>query len=140
MRLAFPMRFQAEGGKYWVQGIGSLSGVLTEGESLDHARAMAREALSLMLASWLDDGKPIPRPDLVEGEGIEWIEPDPAVSAPILLRWAREDAGLTQADLARRLNVTRQAVQRLERSDANPSIKTLARAMRALGRELHLAV
>lgn len=136
----FPIRVHQEDGAFWAQGVPPLDGLFTSGRDLDELRAMAADALNLMLGSMLDNAEPIPRPALVEAEDLLWVEPDPDVAAPILLKWLREDAGLTQADLASRLNVTRQAVQRLERSDANPSIKTLKRVMRALGRDLHLAV
>jgi transcriptional regulator with XRE-family HTH domain len=55
-----------------------------------------------------------------------------------LLRNARKAAGLTQAELARHLGTTQSAVARLEASGANPRIDTLARALRACGRELAL--
>jgi predicted RNase H-like HicB family nuclease/DNA-binding XRE family transcriptional regulator len=142
MTLAYPMKFHpAEEGGYWVQGVPPLTNVLSEGETLEHAKEMAREALSGVFLSMLDHGLPIPRPlPIIEEEGIQWIEPEPSVVAPILLRWAREDAKMTQSELAARLGITYQSVQRLERSGANPSIKTLAKVAKALGRELHIAL
>jgi transcriptional regulator with XRE-family HTH domain len=58
------------------------------------------------------------------------------VSAGPILRKARLDAGLTQAQLAARLGFTQPAVARLERPDANPTVATLDRALRATGRRL----
>jgi transcriptional regulator with XRE-family HTH domain len=55
-----------------------------------------------------------------------------------LLRDARRSAGLTQAGLAARLGTTQSAIARLEADGANPRIDTLARALRACGRELSL--
>lgn len=143
MNLAFPMRFTPEPGEdgvYNVQGIEPMDNVITYGESLDEARMMAREALTAVIESMLDHGTPVPRPPVAEGEDIYLIEPEPEVVAPLLLRWAREDAKLTQSDLANRLGITYQSVQKLERSGANPSIKTLSKVARALGRELHIAL
>ena len=141
MRLAYPMRFTEEPGTpgvFNVQGIRPLEGVITFGDSLDHAKTMAREALTLMLEGMLDEGQAIPRPTEAKGKAIHWIEPEAGVVAPILLKWAREEAKLTQGELAARLGKTYQAVQRLERSGAYPTVKTLAKAAKALGRELHL--
>lgn len=143
MILAYPMLFEPEEvGGFVVQGVGPepLPGVITEGDDLEEARDMAKEALGLMLGSLLDNGEPIPRPPQAEGPDIHWIMVDPYLAAPIMLRWAREEANLTQGELAARLNVTRQAVAKLERSTANPSLKTLTRVFRALGRDLQLAV
>lgn len=57
-----------------------------------------------------------------------------------LLAHARRDAGLTQAQLARRLGISQAAVARLERPDSNPRLATLDRALRATGAELRLSV
>lgn len=135
------MRFHlAEEGGYWVEGVPPMDNVLTEGESLDEARWMAKDALTGVLASMLDRNLPIPCPPEAEGDDIHWIEPSPEVVAPILLRWAREEAHLTLSELADRVGVTYQAIQRLEKSNANPSLKTLSKVARALGRELKIAI
>lgn len=55
-----------------------------------------------------------------------------------LLADARRSAGLTQTDLATRLAISQAAVAQLERSDSNPRIATLDRALRAAGLELVL--
>lgn len=59
------------------------------------------------------------------------MEPAAKVAVPILLRKAREAAGLTQGGLADRLGVTYQAVQKWERSGANPTVVTIDRVLRA---------
>jgi transcriptional regulator with XRE-family HTH domain len=53
-----------------------------------------------------------------------------------LLADARRRAGLTQADLAKRLAISQAAVAQLERADSNPRLATLDRAMRAAGVEM----
>lgn len=50
-----------------------------------------------------------------------------------LIRTARLEAGLSQAELAARLGTTQPAVARLERAGANPRVKTLSRVMEATG-------
>jgi DNA-binding XRE family transcriptional regulator len=143
MKLAYPMRFYPEPttpGVYNVEGIEPMGQVLTYGESLEHAKEMARDALTGVLEVMLDNNQPIPRPPHAEGQDIVWVEPEPEVVAPILLRWAREEAKLTQGEVAARMGITQQSYQRLERSGANPSIKTLARAARALNRRLDLDI
>ena len=49
------------------------------------------------------------------------------------LKKARIDAGITQAELAKRLGVTPQTVSQYERGIKNPKIETLARFADALG-------
>ena len=52
------------------------------------------------------------------------------------LKEARKLAGLTQADLARRLGTTQSAIARLERPGANPRVETLIAAVEATGHTL----
>jgi len=55
---------------------------------------------------------------------------------PALLRDARRQAGLTQAELASRLGVSQAAVAKLERAGANPTVETLDRTLWATGHRL----
>jgi transcriptional regulator with XRE-family HTH domain len=61
-----------------------------------------------------------------------------SVNAAVLVRAARRDAALTQAQLAERLGMTQAGVARLERRDANPTVATLDRVLRAAGKRLEL--
>jgi transcriptional regulator with XRE-family HTH domain len=73
----------------------------------------------------------------VDGAGYDPITVRGLTSLPgRLLADARRRAGLTQADLAKRLAITQAAVAQLERSDSNPRLATLDRALRATGVEL----
>jgi transcriptional regulator with XRE-family HTH domain len=55
-----------------------------------------------------------------------------------MLADARRRAGLTQAELAARLGMSQSGVAKLEREDANPTVRTLERALRAIGRRLEM--
>jgi transcriptional regulator with XRE-family HTH domain len=56
-----------------------------------------------------------------------------------LIRKARADAGMSQAEVAERAGMTQSAIARLERSGANPTISTLATVIAATGHRLILA-
>ncbi len=56
-----------------------------------------------------------------------------------LLRHARREAGLTQAQLAGRLGRKQASIARLEAPGANPTLATLDRALHATGRRLELS-
>lgn len=58
--------------------------------------------------------------------------------AATTIRRARRDAGLTQAELAGRLNISQAAIARLERPGANPTVATLRKALAATGQTLQL--
>ncbi len=60
------------------------------------------------------------------------------MTAAALIRSARRSAGLTQAELARRLGTTQGAVAQLEHPGANPTVARLDASLRAAGRRLSL--
>lgn len=62
-----------------------------------------------------------------------------STSPASLVRAARDAAGLSQAELARRVGTTQSAIARLERSGSNPRVETLERALAACGEELALS-
>jgi len=65
--------------------------------------------------------------------------PDREADVPgFLLRTAREETGLTQAQLAAKLGVTQQAVAFAERWTSNPTIAFMRRWARACGRRLEI--
>jgi DNA-binding XRE family transcriptional regulator len=65
--------------------------------------------------------------------------PEREASVPgYLLRVAREEAGLTQAELARSLGVTQQAVAQAERWESNPTIAFVERWAKACNRRLEI--
>ena len=56
----------------------------------------------------------------------------------MLIRRARNDAAMTQAELAARAGLTQSAIARLERGGANPTVATLANVIAATGQRLIL--
>lgn len=61
------------------------------------------------------------------------------MSPSVLVRSARKQAGLTQAELAERAGVTQSVIARLERGAGNPTFLTLERVLHAAGRRLELS-
>jgi transcriptional regulator with XRE-family HTH domain len=60
------------------------------------------------------------------------------MEADAVVRAARAQAGLTQAELARRLRTSQPAIVKLERPGTNPTVRTLDRVLRATGHRLEL--
>jgi transcriptional regulator with XRE-family HTH domain len=56
----------------------------------------------------------------------------------VLLRQAREEAGLTQEELAARLKTKKSAISRIENHAGDIRLSTLERYAKALGRQLSL--
>lgn len=57
-----------------------------------------------------------------------------------MLRMAREEAGLTQEELARRLKTKKTAISRIENHAEDIKLSTLERVASALGMHLHVSI
>jgi len=128
--------------KYWDADFPDCPGCHTFADSREELRAAAQEALEGWLEAHLIDGEAPPRPrtDWKPGRrNVMAIHVPPALASALSIRWARQDLGLSQAQLAKRMRVTQQAVARLEQPDANPELATIEKAAKALGLNVELS-
>ncbi len=58
----------------------------------------------------------------------------------VVLKQAREEAGLTQEELARRLHTKKTAISRIENHAEDIKLSTLARVASALGKRLEVEI
>jgi ribosome-binding protein aMBF1 (putative translation factor) len=58
----------------------------------------------------------------------------------VLLREAREEAGITQEQLAQKLNTKKSAISRIENHAEDIRLSTLHKYVDALGKKLHVAI
>ena len=58
----------------------------------------------------------------------------------VLLRKAREEAGLTQEKVAQKLNTKKSAISRIENHAEDVKLSTLGKYAKALGKKLYLLV
>jgi len=138
MDIRYPATFTPEAGGYVAQFI-DLPDTFTEGDTLEEALFNAAEVLSGMLECKLEDGDPIPPPSAgLKGKRIHYIAPDAKTQSVLLLRQARGER--TLADLARALETSWPQARRLEDPTHWPSLKTLDRAARVLGKRLVLSI
>jgi ribosome-binding protein aMBF1 (putative translation factor) len=99
----------------------------------------ATDALCGWLEAHLVLGRPLPRPSTRRPKGKSiWVQLPSRLAVKLLIRWARQDAGLTQAQLAKRARVSQQMVAKLESPDYNPTIETLEKVAAALGSRLEV--
>ena len=115
--------------------------IVTYGLDRDHAVEMAEEALNATLESEVERGLPLPapskKPRAGRGREVIFVPLHPEVRTAFLLRSWREQAGLSQRQVARRLGISTQAYQRMERPGrSNLTVATLDRIASALGRRL----
>jgi ribosome-binding protein aMBF1 (putative translation factor) len=119
-------------------------GCVTFADPGEDVEAVAREALEGWLEAQLEGGDAPPRPRASRrrakaGKSLP-VGIDPVLAVRLQLRWARQDAGLSQSQLAKRVGVSRQQVSLLESPDANLTVSTLKRIAEALGMELDISL
>ena len=134
--IAYPAKFEkaAEGG-YVVEFI-DIPSCVTEGDTLEAAKTMAKEAISAMLYSLDSRKKTIPEPSTVKGKDIYYIEPELKIAFAITLKKERERLGLSQKDIAERLNVNWTYYQRIENPRrTNPTLATIAKLQKVFNRQ-----
>lgn len=124
-------------GKYLLAEFPDCPGCQTfveEGESIGEA---AQEALEGWLESNLgrDLVPPHPSKTLRDHGEVLFVPVEPLLAVRLDLRWARDEADLTQSHLARRVGMTQQQLARLE-AGGNPTLSTLSRVAEGLGRRV----
>lgn len=103
----------------------------------------AKDALEGWLETWLQERQVPPRPPATfraRRGHVLWVVVEPKLAVKLELRWARERAGLTQAQLAQRAKVSQPAIAQLEDPESNPTVETLQKVARALGAELSITL
>jgi antitoxin HicB len=113
---------------------------ITQGETEEDALSMAREALETAIEFYFEDKRAVPPPSTPE-PGQRAVDVPPSLAAKILLLNEMILQNIRPAELARRLNTTPQAVNRLTDLQHTTRIDSIDAALRSLGRrmEIHLA-
>jgi predicted RNase H-like HicB family nuclease/DNA-binding XRE family transcriptional regulator len=126
----------------WVVTFPDCPGCVTQVEREDEIEPMAKEALEGWLETHLLHGEAPPRPKphlrAPRGKKLIRVQIRLGLSMQLLLRWARQDARLTQAQVAKRVGVGQPQIAKLENPDSNPSVQTLERVLAALGINVRL--
>lgn len=135
MDIRYPAVLEAQEGGGWFVRFPDLDDTFTEGASREEALFNAGEVLSAMLSWRLDNDRPIPESTAGLANAV-YIAPDARTQSALLIRRARGERSL--ADIARVLQTTWPAAERLEDPHHWPSLRQLDRAAAALGKRLVL--
>lgn len=109
--------------------------VTTFGESVEAAAAHASDAIAEALAARAVTGRDIPEPS---APGPHSAPIGTRIELKILLHRRLRAAGLTRADLQRRLGWQRESVDRLFRFDHASRLDQVDAALRAMGEEIRV--
>jgi antitoxin HicB len=113
--------------------------VVTQGRGDADARAMAEEALGLVLLSYLERGKRLPKPR-AKGRGLVDIAVAPDVAAKLAVLESFAATGITKAELARRIGKHEKEVRRILDPKHPTKLPALTAALLALGKRLVVGV
>jgi antitoxin HicB len=112
---------------------------ITQGESVADARAMAEEALGLALLTYPARGLPLPKAK-ARGQDLVAVAVAPDVAAKLAVLEAFNEAGISKAELARRLGKDEKEVRRILDPRHPTKLPALTETLRTLGKRLVVAV
>ena len=136
--LAYPVKLKLdqESGGY-VVSFPDIPEAITQGEIVDEALAMAAEALETAMNFYFESKRMVPLPSVPKRRQ-RVIELPASVSAKVLLLNEMLEQKVQPAELARRMKVTPQEVNRLMKLHHNTKIDGIAEALKALGKTLEM--
>ncbi|MDQ3224868.1 MAG: type II toxin-antitoxin system HicB family antitoxin [Gemmatimonadota bacterium] len=133
--MEYPVLLTTEGNKT-LATVPDCPGCQTFAEPGEDILELAQEALEGWLEVGLEDGEAPPRPSekvrIPAGAKLKHVRINPKLAVALYVRWARQEAGMSQAALARKLGVSQQQAAKLEQPNANPTLDTLAKIAAAL--------
>ncbi len=133
--LRYPARYEAaEEGGYVIE-IPDLD-IMTEGDTMKELLEMAEDALNGVLTVRYEENLDIPHPSRETGDNVVFIDAKPEVAIPILLKQSRIEQGLSQSEIAEKIKAPFQTIQKLEKIGSNPTIRTLQKIGKALGKRV----
>lgn len=135
--MRYPARIQQDGGT-WSVSFPDIPEALTGGDTYTEALSEAQGALITAFEFYFEDNRPVPSPKAIKGNDVAWVEVPPSVWAKVLLLNAMIETCMPQAELARRMGIRRQDVQRLIDLHHATKIDTLANALAATGKRLEM--
>lgn len=136
--MKYPATFTPETGGYVVT-FRDIPEAITQGDDESEAAFMARDVLREAMTVYFDEKRQVPLPSKpLKGERL--VELPISVAAKVLLLNEMLSQQVAPSELARRLDTTRQEVNRLIDLDHSTKIDRIAEAMAALNRELDVVV
>jgi antitoxin HicB len=138
---AYPALFEPDHEKGgFVVTFPDLPPCITQGDSENEARAMAQDALAMMLSHIIGQGGEIPRPSARRGRKFRQIQLPPMENAKLDLYRAFRASGLRKAELARRMGIQKTNIDLLFDLERPSRFEQIEAAFRALGKRLVISV
>ena len=134
--LAYPVELTPDG-KFLMVTFPDIPEANSQGDSVEDALKMAADALETALDFYFDARRPVPVPSKPK-RGQHTVELRASVAAKVLLLNEMYSQKVRPSELARRLRVTRQEVNRLIDRRYTSKIDGIAGALKALGKTMEI--
>lgn len=112
---------------------------ITCGDDLQDALSMAQDALITSMDFYFEDHRKVPLPSKAK-RGEHLIELPVSIFAKVLLLNEMIEQNISNVELAKRIKVKPQEVQRIVNLNHTTKIDTISNALSALGKHLELSV
>ena len=136
--MSYPARLRRDG-KGFMVSFPDIPEALTSGASREEALDMASDALTTAMDFYFEDRRPVPAPSQPK-RGQILIDLPASVSAKVLLLNEMLRQQVKPAELARRMNVRPQEVNRITTLRHPTKIDTISQALAVMGKRLELSV
>jgi|SRR5215831_17359365 len=113
---------------------------VTQGDSEQEAQEMAGDALAMVIAHYIHEGRSLPAPRQRRGKRYRAVRLPALIAAKAELFRAFCGAGITKAELGRRLRIPRANVDRLFDPKHSSRLDLIEAALHALGKQLNITV
>ena len=135
----FPAQVEPNGDGGYIASFRDIPEALTEAATMEELKVNALDALITAIDFYIEDQRPFPKPSEAHPEDLI-VELPPSVIVKILLLNAMVDTNTRPVDLAKKMGITRQEVNRITDLHHATKIDTVARALYALNRQLDISV
>lgn len=137
--MRYPAKFEAadEGG--YVVTFRDIPEAITQGDDMEDAMEMARDALQSAMEFYFEDGRRVPEPSNLEA-GEHLISLPASLWSKVLLLNEMVGQGIKQVELARLMKIKPQQVTRIVDLSHPTKIDEIERAFEAIGKHLELRV
>lgn len=134
----YPAIFEKEGAGYNVK-FRDIPEAITCGDDYEDAVFMAKDALLTSMDFYFGDHRKVPLPSKPQ-KGDMLIELPASAFAKVLLLNEMIEQDISNVELAKRIHVKPQEVQRITNLGHNTKIDTIANSLKALGKDLKLSI
>ena len=134
--LSYPARIARDGERFMVSFV-DIPEALTDGNTREEAIAMAADALTTAMDFYFEEKRLVPAPSPAK-RGQVSVDLPASISAKVLLLNEMVLQQVKPSELARRMSVPRQEVNRLTNLHHPTKIDTISQALLAMGKKLEL--